>query len=442
MQEIFDKVSPMRGAKPTETPPEPATPPQEPPPPPEPETPSTPAEPEVKTEEKRVPSFIEKALEVPPTEAESQTADKKEEDWPEELPTFKSSEESKKAWKNWREKYNALKTEAKQLKERPAVDPNINQELEFLRERTKAQEEILARTSVEHHQEFQQKIIAPMHGAWNEAARIVHEAGGDPQDLAKALSLSGRAQFEALDTIMEGMPESAKIEANEAIRAYKRFDNQRRQALAEAPKTAETLRKNDLQRQYETISKQKEEMKNLFENAVAKLRDEAKVEVLQKSDDPDAKWWNDQADQIVEQSRRLYLDNTDMGKVAIACALAPMADVYRKLWMAERQDNQKNQKIIKDRFGSEPNLSESGGASRSTTKDDLAKPFTDVFLQEFHKQREQGVTIMQKMGFGLGHGTNRKVSGKDSLKAACPPMGNVTVKPGCDRDEKMEKMKA
>lgn len=397
MQTIFDKISPARGQKPEspakpEAPPEPKELPSEPAPPPTPEPEKTaPTEAEPPTEVKKVPSFIEKALEVPPSEPESQTADKTE-DWPEELPTFKSSEESKKAWKTWREKYNALKQEAKQLKERPALDPNINQELEFLRNRTKQQEELLARTSVEHHQEFQQKIIAPMHGAWNEAARIVQEAGGDPNDLAKALSLSGRAQFEALDTIMEGMPESAKIEANEAIRTYKRFDNQRRAALAEAPKTAAQLRQADLQRQYETVSKQKEEMKNLFETAVQKLRDEAKVEVLQKSDDPDAKWWNEQADQIVEQSRNLYLNNTDMGKVAIACALAPMADVYRKLWMAERADNQKNQKLIKERFGSEPNLSESGGNIRGsdTMQEDLKKPFTDVFLREFHKAQQRG----------------------------------------------------
>jgi hypothetical protein len=47
---------------------------------------------------------------------------------------------------------------------------------------------------------------------------------------------------------------------------------------------------------------------------------------------------------------------------------------------------------------------------------------------------------MQKMSFGLGHGTHNKVSGKNALKAACPPMGNVTVKPGCDKTVKHSKM--
>lgn len=33
---------------------------------------------------------------------------------------------------------------------------------------------------------------------------------------------------------------------------------------------------------------------------------------------------------------------------------------------------------------------------------------------------------------------NHKVSGKNALKTACPPMGNVTVTPGCGKEEKME----
>lgn len=33
---------------------------------------------------------------------------------------------------------------------------------------------------------------------------------------------------------------------------------------------------------------------------------------------------------------------------------------------------------------------------------------------------------------------NHKVKGKNALKMACPPMGNVTVQPGCKGHEKME----
>ena len=50
---------------------------------------------------------------------------------------------------------------------------------------------MLSRVGVEHSQEFQQKIIAPLTGSWNEAVRIVQEAGGDPQQLAQAMSMTG-----------------------------------------------------------------------------------------------------------------------------------------------------------------------------------------------------------------------------------------------------------
>jgi hypothetical protein len=400
IQEAFDRVMPP--SKSESPPPDhsqapPAQPPvQEPTPVPEsPPPPPTPA-PEPAAEHK-IPSFIEEALKVEPISAKTAPEAPKsapEEGIPEELPSFKTPEESKANWRQFRERYNALKAEADSLRSRPGgPDPATSERLGFLETQNKEMREALNRVSVETHQDFQQNVLRPMHGAWNEACRIVQEGGGDPAQLSRALSLAGKDQYEALDEIFAEIPESARTEAQTAIRAFKHYAGQRQAALANAPQTAQALRKADLQRQYATLEKQREEMRSFFDDAVRILRDEAKVEVLQTSNDPDAKWWNDQARDIEDGGRKLYLENSDLRKMAMACLLAPAADGYRKMWLSERAARLKAEDTIKERFGAEPSLSESSGASRtpdSVRADDLARPFHEVFLEKFHQLRQQG----------------------------------------------------
>ena len=346
----------------------------------------------------RIPSFIEKALDVTPSQPEStqpaavagQAAQPPVADEIPEEPPVAATEESRNNWKRFRDEYKKLKTEVSTLKNRPVLDDQTKGQLEFLQNQNKEMAAHLERMSVETHQDFQQNIIRPMHGAWMEAAKIVQEAGGNPDDLAKALTLSGKSHFEALDEIFSGLPESAKAEAQPAIAAYRRLDDRRKAAIADAPRTIQALKQQDLQRQHDFLQKQKSEMSAMFDDAVRILRDEAKVEIFQTSTDPDAKWWNDQAETLVNASKKLYLDNTDLKRTAMACLLAPAADVYRKMWMAERAARLKIDKTQRDRYGSEPTLSESGGNSRTDTpsmEEDLKKPFSDVFLREFHRAR-------------------------------------------------------
>ena len=188
------------------------------------------------------------------------------------------------------------------------------------------------------------------------------------------------------------MPESAKTEAHDALRTYRRFEEARQRAVANAPKTLETIRERETARQYQDLQQQRGQMSQMFDRALTRLRDEAKVEVFMKTDQPEGKWWNDQAEQLVQQGKQLFLENTDMDKVALACLLAPTADAYRKLFIKSQQKVGELNKIIRERLGNEPNLSESGGNAGNLTPDsqmqeDLKKPFADVFLREFHRSR-------------------------------------------------------
>lgn len=382
VQRAFDRAYPDRGPKAeVEAPPQPA-PPEPAPPEPKPQEPPPPEKP---PEELKIPSFLEEALKETPAQPKPE-APEPDAEFPEELPP----EERKSRIKGLRDAYKHLKEEVKQLRAQPQRDPQEQQRLQWLEGQNRQMAEVLSRVGVEHSAEFQQQIINPLTAAWNEAARIVRDAGADPQELAKVMSLSGKAQFEGLDMLFSDLPESAKMEAHDALRTYRRYEEARQRAVANAPRTLEAIRQKETERQYQELNKQRGEMQTMFDRALLRLRDEAKVEVFQKTSDPEGKWWNEQGERLVAQGRDLFLENTDLDRVALACLLAPAADAYRKLFLASQKKVSELQKLVNDRFENEPNLSESPGNAANLTpegqmQDDLKKPFTQVFLREFHR---------------------------------------------------------
>ena len=328
-----------------------------------------------------MPSFLEEALRLEPSQPAAVEVDA---EWSDDLP----QEQKQSRIKGLRDAYKRVKGELEAALKRPAMDEATTGRITQVEGENKQLREVLTRMGVEQSAEFQNNVLRPLHGAWNEAVRVVQEAGGDPNGLVRAMSMNGKEQFEALDELFEGMPESAKSEATNALRSYRHFENMRRTAIANAPKTMEGIRQRETERQFAAVRQQKQEMAGMLDAAIAKLRDEAKVEVFMRSADPK---WNEVGEKIIAEAKDLFLENTDMNRVAMACLLAPAADTYRKLFIRSMQRVSELEKTIKDRIGQEPVLTESPGRTGMTSKEqfdaDLKKPFTDVFLREFHKSR-------------------------------------------------------
>lgn len=348
-----------------------------------------PAPPETPIEHK-LPSFIDEALGIKGSQPETPQGEASalEKEFPEELPEFKTPEERKTRWKNFREAYNAVKKERDSLKARPAVDEGANARVEALDRENKEMRKVLERYTIEGNQEFQQKVLAPMTQAWNEAMKIVHEAGGDPQLLAKAMALGGKSQYEAIDEVFKDLPYSAQTEAHAALSTYRRLEDVRRRALSNAPQTVEALRKQDLARHHAFLQEQRAKMGEMYDNAVKLLRDKHNVELLKHSDDPQNKWWNDQAEEIIQGGKKLFLDGQEMDKVALACVLAPMAGKYREMWATERKARQEAEKTLKERFGGEPVIGDAQSVAPSQV--DLNEPFDKAFLRKYHELRAGG----------------------------------------------------
>src|SRR4249919_1877374 len=218
MQAIFDRVLPDT-RKPTPS----ATAPTAPDAPPAAPAQPAPGEqpPAAPTEqppgELKIPSFLDEALKPDP--AAAQPPIDPEADFLDDLPP----DQKQSRITGLREAYKRVKGELETARQRTGSDPQERARLQFLEGQNRQMQEVLSRVGVEHSPQFQQQIIAPLTASWHEVARIVRDAGGDPQELAKAMTLQGKAQFEALDMLFSEMPESAKTEAHDALRTYRRF---------------------------------------------------------------------------------------------------------------------------------------------------------------------------------------------------------------------------
>src|SRR5215475_10162539 len=152
VQSIFDKVAPAIKGEPT--PPAPVAPPVEPAKPPpeapvvqEPPSQAPPPEaPPAAPEPQKLPSFIEEALRVgEPVSAPAPA----EEMFPEAPPEFRTPEERTQRYKAWREEFNRMKAENKELRARPAMDESTSQRLMMLETQNKEMSAALDRAGVE-----------------------------------------------------------------------------------------------------------------------------------------------------------------------------------------------------------------------------------------------------------------------------------------------------
>jgi hypothetical protein len=192
--------------------------------------------------------------------------------------------------------------------------------------------------------------------------------------------MTGKAHYEAMDEILSGLPESAKGELTATMRDYTRFAKQRQNALANAPQVAEDIRRQDEQRQLQTLTQAKEQLSKKFDDVLKHTRDVVGFELLRKSDDPAHTEWNSMVDNIVDYGRGLALENQDEVKMLQASLLAPAAMTLRDLWLKAEKRASAAEKELNSLRKSEPSMSSSGAPSNGTpSKDDLKRPFKDLF---------------------------------------------------------------
>lgn len=390
VQAAFEKAAPLRGtraAKASSTAPvEPQKPVPEPAPAPAPTPEPAPEKPKTPEPEYKLPSFV---LGEEPAKPATPVAE--EEPLPVEAPAG-SDEKTKLNWKKARDKIDRQEAELKELRakaqsrEEKGKAPNEAeaQRIADLERENTEYKQALQRQSIENHPQFINQVLRPLQASYTEAKRIISDAGGDESALDRALVATGKAHYDAMDEILSGLPESAKVELTSSIRDWRKFNQQRQNALANAPKLAEDMKRADEARQLQAVTEYQKEMDRTYEDVVKHSRDVVGFELLRKSDNPEHAEWNGMVDKIVDYGREL-LRSDDKVKMAQACVFAPAAMTLRDLWKRAEQRASRAEKELAALRSSEPSMS-SSGSPNPVKDDDLKIPFEKLLIQTLHKQ--------------------------------------------------------
>jgi hypothetical protein len=376
------------GADPDSAPPAPdATPAPTVQPPP---TPAAGTQPPPSTEgdDKPLPAFllnVDDPAAAPPAATQQPPA----EEIPVEPPESIKDEKGKANWSKLRKSYDLRGEELKTLNarleetERRGREPNpaMQARVEQLERENRQISEVLQRTALQNHPEFVQNITAPRNQAMTEASELIKDAGGDPESFRNAMALSGKAHFDAMEEILRDLPESAKVEVGAAIREVRRLNTIEKQTLDNAQVNLTELTKRDLASQQQYLAEQQQQHKAIFTKALEHLREKDGLEVLQRTDDPKAAWWNEQGNKIQQIAEHLMFENADMGKVATACVLAASADVYRQLFRKANQRALAAEKRLKAINDASPNLRD-GGSGGSDLPIDENTDVVDAIISE------------------------------------------------------------
>lgn len=379
LQRSLDKVAPMpKGSEPT--PKEPAAAPVEPAKP-------TPEPKPTVTEEKPLPSFLESKPDPTP--------EPKEEPWPEEIPGEKDPKKQA-DYKKWRTQYetrgeeiNRLKTETEELRKKTGSnDPEIQSRIQALEKENTIYKERFDKVYVENSDWFQNSFVKPREQAVNQAKQIIKDVGGDDGALEKVLTLKGKAYWEALDEVSTGLPEAAKLTLTNLVSNIQIGDQKRDEVLSQSKQAAEGLRQHEFQINKQFIEKDITETRSTFQEVVEDMRGKG-LEVLQRTTDPKAQWWNtDIVEKIEKGAEETLFKSPDKRRHVAAIILGHAADEYRSLWQKSEERARTAEKKLADIESTAPNLDGGGGGMPAPSgEDDPNKPVGETFIQILEKQR-------------------------------------------------------
>lgn len=355
-------------------------------------TPAPPVEPAPAESKSAIPSFLRPTPEPAPADSAEPAAT----DFPAEPPPEIKDEKAKANWRELRSKYETRGKEIEGLQsklgeiEKAGHKPD-QASIERLSQLEKQNQQLLAvteRLSIEHHPKFVNEISRPLHNTTAQAKQILKDAGGNPEELDVALGLEGKAHYDALAQLYSEIPESAKMELGSLVAAIKGYEKRKSQVLANAGEVAKNLRQQDMAAQQHNLETQQNEMLQTLQGVTQELRDVHKLEVLQRSNNPEDAWWNEQADQIEKVAEDLLVRNTDMRKFAATCLLGASADVYRNMFNKANETVIQLQKDLAAIRKSEPNLSSAnGGSATASPAADAKASFTDGVISRLHARK-------------------------------------------------------
>ena len=294
-------------------------------------------------------------------------------DMPEQPPEHIKTPKAREDYLKWRANHAGLLREISELRAKTAApaDPELQTRFADLEAQNQELIERVERVDLWASPRFEREKLIPREKNFEAAAGIIKDAGGDPLKLRRALSLTGHERTEALDDLVERI--SSKTQRDRFGRLIDQIDDQTteiNQMVANARRTNEELRKQEIINRHKNGEKSVEQMKTLLAAARSRLEIEGDFWILKKSEDPEYEWYNKEIDLANQASEELLL-HADPEQTALGAILAPQALRLFRMFKNERAARLSLQKEISEMRSAGGNFRRERGQTDGGTPEGL-----------------------------------------------------------------------
>lgn len=273
--------------------------------------------------------------------------------------------------RKFRDAFNSVKQENARLKEQPPQktdDPGAQAVIDRQNQQIIELSGRLERLNVQAHPEFQRQFVQPRNQMFGQALEIVKAVGGDPDAFERTMALSGKNKIAALDDMLKDIDSPVmRDRLGRLIDGIDAKDQEISAALKDSKGLSENLTRQETIARHEMLQRQEQQLKGLLGAATRNLSEgiempeggKMQLEVLQKTGNPEFKWFDDQADDIRATAEEILLKATPE-KMAVASVLASACGAYRSMWQSERAARKASDARLAAIEGAEPNLADRG----------------------------------------------------------------------------------
>lgn len=225
--------------------------------------------------------------------------------------------------------------------------------------------EVVEKIGLERSPQFTQKFVKGRAELVTKMLAKVQEVGGDAEAFKKALTLGGKARFEAMQGALIDVPDMAQAQIAQLVGSLEGIDAERDTVLAQSKETLSAWERQQL----EQAEQQRQQMGVAQRTRFTQLLDAMSGTTMMlrrvPPETPGADQWNATVDEIVKGGETLLFETTDWDQFAAASI---RAKAYEKLEPMFKQTHAllaEANKRIAELTAAEPGTSNGGGSHRT-----------------------------------------------------------------------------
>lgn len=309
------------------------------------------------------------------------TADPIEQEYgtlPEQPPPEFKSKEAKESYAKMRQNHEKLKSDFRAAREaakqKPPPDEGMAAQLADLTARNAELNAIVERSAIESHPYVRQQFDEPRKQLFNIAASALKKVDIDPARLGKILSLDGKDRVDAMDELYgEIESPTTREKVTNAIAQIDMLEEKKGEFLADRQGNVERMTAAEKAEQYRQFTAQEKALDESVTEAIDLLGNKIGFEHWKKSDDPNAKDWNER---IIDRERALRFlskENKDPKLTVRVLAAGVVAEDIRKWALSLQEQLQAERQKVAEYEGAMPNLNGASATEKVSATGTMAK---------------------------------------------------------------------